>query len=738
MAVNHRETIDLFDGCTLDLARGCVIRAGEPLHLRPQTYQVLKYLAENKGRLISKDRLIEEVWQGRAVTDSSLGKCIEEVREVLGPGARQYIRNVRGRGYIFEAGDEGPAASRTVSVRSEQIDILKVLVHDEESDAESIGPSELPGALSAPRAHHWRTRTLIVAGLFVIVVAAAAAVGLYRLITHGHSQAGVIAGPFRNMDISRVTTSGKLRHAAISSDGKYVASITEDSEGDSVWVRHVAAPSNVRVAGPTTTEYVWVTFAPDGDSVYYLALDRDKGDTTLYRVPVLGGPSSKAAYDVGPVSFSPDGKQTTFVRMYREESHLIVAGADWRNERTLATRRQPDFFSENWNAPAWSADGKTIACPIRLNDERGAYETVMGINVADGAERPLTSRRWHHVGQPVWIADGSGLLVTASENSTGPEQVWHVALANGEASRVTHDLNDYRDLSLTADSARLAAVQDQTASSIWIAAEADANSARQIVSDSGGNVEVAWTPAGLIIYSANAGNSSEIWVTNAAGSNPKQLTVDARVNRGLTASADGRYIFFASDRSGHFNIWRVDADGRNLRQITAGDGEFYPDCTPDGRWVVYQRGEIEPNLWKVPTDGGEPVQLTESRASRPAVSPDGTLIAYHYLDSKLDRWGVGIVSSAGGQVLKRFDFPPAVAQRFVRWAPKGQSVAFANRPGGVSEIWLQPLDGSAAKQLTGYKAERILGFDWSPDGHSLAVVRGVSTSDVVLIEQKQE
>src|SRR5262249_37320992 len=64
---------------------------------------------ENNGCLISKDKLIDKVWQGRAVTDGSLGKCIEELREALGPSARQYLRNVRGRGYIFDSGDEEAA-----------------------------------------------------------------------------------------------------------------------------------------------------------------------------------------------------------------------------------------------------------------------------------------------------------------------------------------------------------------------------------------------------------------------------------------------------------------------------------------------------------------------------------------------------------------------------------------------------------------------------------------------------
>jgi Tol biopolymer transport system component len=73
----------------------------------------------------------------------------------------------------------------------------------------------------------------------------------------------------------------------------------------------------------------------------------------------------------------------------------------------------------------------------------------------------------------------------------------------------------------------------------------------------------------------------------------------------------------------------MDRDGGNLRQLTAGDGDSIRSCTPDGRWVVYQVNEvIDPRLWKVPTDGGAPVQLTKTRATKPAVSPDGEMIAY--------------------------------------------------------------------------------------------------------------
>lgn len=91
----------------LNTRRGCLMRGDDEVHLRPQAYEVLRCLVENDGRLISKDELIERVWQGRAVTDGSLGKCIEEIRDALGPRARSYVRNVRGRGYLFDSRGDG-------------------------------------------------------------------------------------------------------------------------------------------------------------------------------------------------------------------------------------------------------------------------------------------------------------------------------------------------------------------------------------------------------------------------------------------------------------------------------------------------------------------------------------------------------------------------------------------------------------------------------------------------------
>lgn len=140
--MSHNQ-IHLFEGYTLDLGRGCLLRDGEEVHLRPQSYEVLKYLADNNGRLVSKDRLIEDVWQGRAVTDGSLGKCIEEVREALGENARQYVRNVRGRGYIFDPEAGGRQKLESTSVWTEQVDVLRMVFKDEE-ETDRLDETEQP------------------------------------------------------------------------------------------------------------------------------------------------------------------------------------------------------------------------------------------------------------------------------------------------------------------------------------------------------------------------------------------------------------------------------------------------------------------------------------------------------------------------------------------------------------------------------------------------------------------
>ena len=88
---------------TLDLARGCVLKGGEEIKLRPKVYEALKYLVKNPGRLIGKQELIQAVWPDSFVTDDSLVQCTLELRRALDDRDQQLLKTVPRRGYLFTA-----------------------------------------------------------------------------------------------------------------------------------------------------------------------------------------------------------------------------------------------------------------------------------------------------------------------------------------------------------------------------------------------------------------------------------------------------------------------------------------------------------------------------------------------------------------------------------------------------------------------------------------------------------
>ena len=98
----HAHQTYSFGEFTLDITRGSLLRGSAEIKLRPKSFDVLKYLTENNGRLVGKNELIDFAWQGMAVTDDSLVQCLKEIRRALGDDTQQLIKTVPRRGYIFD------------------------------------------------------------------------------------------------------------------------------------------------------------------------------------------------------------------------------------------------------------------------------------------------------------------------------------------------------------------------------------------------------------------------------------------------------------------------------------------------------------------------------------------------------------------------------------------------------------------------------------------------------------
>lgn len=104
-----------FDGFVLDAERYELHRDGIVQRVEPLVFDLIVFFTRNPGRIVGRDEIVAEVWQGRAVSDATISSCIKSARRVLGDSGdtQSYIRTVRGRGFEFTgkiAADRQPGA----------------------------------------------------------------------------------------------------------------------------------------------------------------------------------------------------------------------------------------------------------------------------------------------------------------------------------------------------------------------------------------------------------------------------------------------------------------------------------------------------------------------------------------------------------------------------------------------------------------------------------------------------
>ena len=117
-----------FGRYTLDLIRGAFLRGADEIKLRPKSYETLKHLVLNAGRLVPKTELIEVLWpEAVSVSDDSVNHCVRDVRRALGDDGQEFIRTVPGRGYMFVVPVETGAVPAVPS--------------EDDQEAEEIGPN---------------------------------------------------------------------------------------------------------------------------------------------------------------------------------------------------------------------------------------------------------------------------------------------------------------------------------------------------------------------------------------------------------------------------------------------------------------------------------------------------------------------------------------------------------------------------------------------------------------------
>jgi len=559
--------------------------------------------------------------------------------------------------------------------------------------------------------------------------------------------------PFERVEVTKLTTNGNALMGALSPDGKYVAYVTGESGKESLWLRQVDINSNAQLIAPREGRYLGVAFSPDGNYVYFGYAESARNDATqIFRLPVLGigTAAMKVELQEGLPTLSHDRKRLAFIRFNRQNQtdSLIVTNADGSGEQVIGTRKWPQHYGwDPLSRPEWTTDDRTLMLPIinaapsYTGDTSSSYTiTLYEKDLINGAERtiPLSPEKFDEIGRVTVHPDGNGVIMLAKGHGASFIQIWQL-FRDGSQRTVTSDLSDYRELSLRADGSALVTVQTQTLSRLW---QLRPNESKPTPVGSGTSryYDISIAPDDKILYASDASGIADIFEMSATGGDERPLTSAGGRNYAPVVSPDNRYVVFHSNRTGVFQIWRINRDSSSPKQLTFADTEStWPTFSPDGKWILFQHSD--PNnpytLWRVSIDGGTPEKVTDGIAIRTTVSPDGKLIAFWYNDGQQNsRWRLKVINFEGGATFNIFDVAETVQVQWdtpLHWSLDGKYLVYVDHAGGFDNLWGQPIDGGAPKQLTKFDESKIFAFGWLKDG-SLVTSRGVITSDVVLIK----
>jgi Tol biopolymer transport system component/DNA-binding winged helix-turn-helix (wHTH) protein len=683
-------------------------RNGEPVKLPPKSFELLAFFVRHPNQVITKEKLMDEVWADAVVEDANLTVHISNVRKVLGSvdGPEEAkIETIPKVGYRFRA----------------EVAEIETDESGSESDPQ---PTSKKAVAGEPFLNGHRLLGLLLTLGFALLI-----FGVTYFFGFGSSTSPT------QPEITHVPKAQNSNALALAPNGEYIAHTFDKWGKAAVMLMNIQSNSEIELL-PAEEGFIYygLRFSPDSSHLYIIRTRSEVLD--LYRMPVLGREAEKILENVGAdISFSPDGSRFCFSRKIdASETGVFIANSDGSNVSLIAKRTAPDFYESG--SISWSPKGDMIAVIAgRSMTERSAR--VIGIDVETGEEHLLSEMTWAAGDGMSWLKDGSGLVAALFETSNAPTQLWYVPYPAGLVRRITNDSNNYGRVSISSDSSTILTGEFSDESSLWKQTGDDALTAEPVTNEKHHQFKwVRWTADGRVIFGSSVGDNRDVWRMDPNGRNATQVTKDSGSNVMPVASADGQYYVFASNRSDDklMHLWRTNTNGSEPTQLTFEGEQNQPEITPDGREVFYTEGKIdgvpqERTVWRIGVNGVGPTRFTSFPAYGADVSPDGKQVLCWVKPDAEGPWKIGIFSVNGGNPLQLLTIPSGV---HVRWTSDGKGVSFVKTAQGASNIWTMPLAGGEPYQVTQFPAERIFGFDWSSDGR-LVCSRLFKRREAVLI-----
>jgi len=438
-----------------------------------------------------------------------------------------------------------------------------------------------------------------------------------------------------------VTSLGDQIAPSLSPDGTHVAFMWngERRENLDVYVQQVDGDQPLRLTTDPAEDGgpVW---SPDGTELFFI---RNAGPhATIYLTRPVPN-AARRVMDFVPsmfpiqmwfttVSWLPDGKRLAIAERTPDgkDNRISIVSLDRDEKQTVLSA---PLATGLFLFPAVSPDGTAIAF-ARCRD---IFADRCTINVAALGRHQPTARADvlvalnDSVRGVAWSRDGRSILY-GSLIAGSRSFLWRVSRTGGEPVR----------LDMAGDNAAYPAVARGRDGLAYQRMDVDPNiwrfdtdgSRTSIASSSLSEFDAQLSHDGrkIAFRTDRSVKGPEIWVADADGANAVRLTEPTGRGQGSPRwSPDDRFIAFdAEGEEGDANIYVIEADGGRPRRLTGpGTHENTPDWSHDGEWVYFtssRSGRRE--IYRMPSNGGDPVQMTTTGGLAARASADGKTIYY--------------------------------------------------------------------------------------------------------------
>ncbi len=668
------------DGHTIFPSRNLIVTSDGEQYIEPKIMQVLILLAQEAGNVVSREQILNTVWQSTYMSDEVISRAISELRKAFGNDARspKIIETIPKKGYRLIA-----------EVQESSLD-------DQNTGKEEKGIIE---------------NNFMVSGVIAVVVFISIAGGLILY------NSGSTSPNFDNQRIVPFTSyPGEEEDPALSPDGSRLAFTWNGGESgaQNVYVKLLNSEQPLQLTNSRLYEFS-PAWSPDGSRIAYARYFEG-----IFAVPSLGGPEVKLT-DIGNSSnpeldWSPDGNRLVFSdRSSASDPYRLYLLDIESHKKQLLTEPENPFLEDNF--PRFSPDGNRVAFLRGTENSNDIY--VYGIT--DGKTLRLTRDNLNVAGFS-WNGSDNGIIY--SSNRGGTYGLWEATLAdrNIKPRNLSTSNLTYPTIARNADNA-LAFIEKEEDSNIWrIPIENETGKIRQVLASTQPEHNPRFSPdgSGIAFVSLRSG-TPEIWIADSLGNNLRKVTsFHGPYVSNPHWSPDGQFLLCDIRDEGLADIYAINvAEGIAHPIIQSNSSDMLPRYTRDGQSFYFtsnRTGSWE--LWKSDLEGRDPIQITTTGGYAAEESLDGSL---YY--SKINEFGIWRKRPGDDSEQRIFDLSGI---NRANWSLTGRGIYFIDFK--KSESWLQFYsftDETVAeirkldKTAVWYQA----GLTASPDGSHLLYTR---------------